>query len=117
MKFTKQLARLMNLFSAVSFLIALVLNGLANILPINGLETGVISDTYANYFAPIGLTFSIWALIYTVLAIYVGWRLKKFADKLGYPVFDVVSYQPDPLHEILLITRSVNFGVIKRDLS
>ena len=37
---------------------------------------------------------------------------KKFADKLGYPVFDVVSYQPDPLHEILLITRSVNFGEI-----
>ena len=86
MKFTKQLARLMNLFSAVSFLIALVLNGLANILPINGLETGVISDTYANYFAPIGLTFSIWALIYTVLAIYVGWRLKNLKDDEDTPM-------------------------------
>lgn len=77
MKFTKQNARMINIASAVAFFLALTLNGLANLLPINGLETGVISDTYANYFAPIGLTFSIWAVIYIALAIYVGWRLKN----------------------------------------
>lgn len=86
MKYTKRNAKLMNIVSAVSFLIALILNGLANILPINGLETGVISDTYANYFAPIGLTFSIWAVIYTVLAIYVGWRLKHIQDNVETPM-------------------------------
>lgn len=37
---------------------------------------------------------------------------KKFADKLGYPVFDIQSYQPDSTHDIFLITRSVNFGEI-----
>ncbi len=37
---------------------------------------------------------------------------KKFADKLGYPVFNIQAYQHDPLHDIFLITRSVNFGEI-----
>ncbi len=37
---------------------------------------------------------------------------KKFAEKLGYPVFDVQTYQAHPDHEIFLITRSVNFGEI-----
>lgn len=37
---------------------------------------------------------------------------KKFADKLGYPVFDISTYQHVDNHEILLITRSVNFGEI-----
>lgn len=86
MKYTAQNSKIINIVSAVSFLIALILNGLANILPINGLETGVISDTYANYFAPIGLTFSIWAVIYTLLAIYVGWRLKHLRHSEENPM-------------------------------
>jgi len=85
MRFSSQNFKIMNVVSAVAFFMALVLNGLANILPINGLETGVISDTYANYFAPIGLTFSIWAVIYTLLAIYVGWRLKHLKDDQDTP--------------------------------
>jgi hypothetical protein len=77
---TKQIRtyKVWNLLSAVSFLFAITMNALANILPINGLETGVISDTYENYFAPIGLTFSIWAVIYITLAAYVFWRLRHF---------------------------------------
>ena len=37
---------------------------------------------------------------------------KKFANKLGYPVFDIQSYQPKAEDAILLITRSVNLGEI-----
>ncbi len=37
---------------------------------------------------------------------------KKFADKLGYPVFDIQHYQHDSKDEVFLITRSVNFGEI-----
>jgi protein involved in ribonucleotide reduction len=37
---------------------------------------------------------------------------KKFALKLGYEVFDIASYQWQHDHQILLITRSVNFGEI-----
>ena len=37
---------------------------------------------------------------------------KKFAHKLGYPVFEIQTYQPKQEDAILLITRSINFGEI-----
>jgi hypothetical protein len=43
-------------------------NALANILPINGITTGAISDSYPNLFAPAGYTFAIWGVIYLALA-------------------------------------------------
>lgn len=43
-------------------------NALANILPINGITTGAISDSYPNLFAPAGYTFAIWGIIYLALA-------------------------------------------------
>jgi hypothetical protein len=50
-------------------------NTLANTWPINGLTTGAVSDAYPNLFAPAGLTFSIWGLIYLLLAIFVFFQL------------------------------------------
>jgi hypothetical protein len=83
--FTPQKSKIMNLVAAMTFFLALLLNGLANILPINGLGTGVISDTYENYFAPSGFTFSIWAVIYSLLAGYVVWRLKNLQPSEDNP--------------------------------
>lgn len=54
----------------VTYLFMIVMNSLANILPINGNTTGEVSDVYANLFTPIGLTFSIWGLIYLLLFAY-----------------------------------------------
>jgi hypothetical protein len=48
-------------------LTALTLNGLANGLPLNGYNTGQISDFYPNLFVPAGITFSIWGLIYLLM--------------------------------------------------
>lgn len=42
----------------------LVVNVLANSLPINGLATGEISDRFNVYFVPAGYVFSIWGVIY-----------------------------------------------------
>ncbi len=47
-------------------------NALANILPINGITTGAISDSYPNLFAPAGYTFAIWGLIYLALLFALG---------------------------------------------
>lgn len=49
-------------------------NFLANSLPINGRSTGDISDAYPNLFAPAGITFSIWGLIYLFLAAYLVYQ-------------------------------------------
>lgn len=45
-------------------LIMLVVNTLANALPINGMNTGEISDRFQVFFVPAGYVFSIWGLIY-----------------------------------------------------
>jgi hypothetical protein len=46
------------------------MNYLANSLPINGKTTGQLSDAYPNLFVPAGITFSIWGIIYLLLAVY-----------------------------------------------
>lgn len=65
-------------FVAVAYLTMVVVNALANTLPINNMTTGEISDKYSNLFAPAPITFSIWALIYLLLAIYVVYQLGLF---------------------------------------
>jgi hypothetical protein len=57
----------------LSVLVTLVVNTLANALPLNGLATGEISDRFHVYFVPAGWVFSIWGLIYVgliALAVY-----------------------------------------------
>ncbi len=48
----------------------IVVNWLANALPINGQSTGEISDRFQVYFTPSGYVFSIWGLIYLGLVAY-----------------------------------------------
>src|SRR6187431_1040762 len=65
----------------MAFIIMVTCNALANIVPINGVTTGEVSDTYANLFAPIGFTFSIWGVIYTLLAIFCVIQFGKAAQQ------------------------------------
>ena len=52
------------------FIGVITVNALANILPINGYNTGQISAFYPNRFVPAGFTFSIWGIIYLMLLSY-----------------------------------------------
>lgn len=45
----------------------LVVNAMANIVPINGYNTGQVSAMYPNRFVPAGFTFGIWSIIYILL--------------------------------------------------
>lgn len=51
----------------VTVLIALIINILASTLPLNGQNTGEISDRFQVYFVPAGYVFAIWGIIY------IGW--------------------------------------------
>lgn len=55
---------------AVTYVLMVTVNTLAVTLPINGVGTGQVSDYYPNLFAPAGITFSIWGVIYLLLAAY-----------------------------------------------
>lgn len=48
----------------VTVVLTLTVNGLANALPINGQNTGEISDRFHVYFVPAGYVFAIWGVIY-----------------------------------------------------
>lgn len=54
----------------VAVIATIVVNGLANALPINGQQTGEVSDRFQVYFVPAGYVFSIWGLIYLGLIAY-----------------------------------------------
>lgn len=62
------------ILAGVVYLVMVLVNFLANALPINNRGTGQISDAYANLFAPAGITFSIWGLIYLLLAAYIVYQ-------------------------------------------
>ena len=68
---------LIKVFAAISYLAMVAVNFLANALPINNRSTGAISDAYPNLFAPAGLTFSIWGLIYLLLGGFVAYLFVK----------------------------------------
>lgn len=62
---------MMKIFVALAYLCMVAVNTLANTIPINGKNTGQVSDSYQNLFAPAGMTFAIWGVIYVLLAFYV----------------------------------------------
>lgn len=59
----------------LTILATIVVNVLADALPINGLGTGQISDLFKVYFVPAGYVFSIWGLIYLGLIAYAVFQV------------------------------------------
>ena len=53
------------------YIVMMVMNMLANTLPLNGITTGDVSFKYPNLFQPSGMTFSIWGIIYLLLFAFV----------------------------------------------
>jgi translocator protein len=83
------------LISWLAFAGTIAMNAMANILPINGLNTGQVSALYPNTFVPDGFTFSIWSVIYGWLLAYViystvlAWSAK--ADAATLQMADSIS--------------------------
>lgn len=66
--------KILKISVAIAYLAMIFVNFLANSLPINNRSTGAISDDYPNLFAPAGITFSIWGLIYLMLGAFVVYQ-------------------------------------------
>ncbi|MFN7791589.1 MAG: tryptophan-rich sensory protein, partial [Cyclobacteriaceae bacterium] len=71
----------------VALAAVLTVNALANILPINGMNTGQISNLYPSLFTPAGFTFSIWSIIYLLL---IAFAVGQFVIK-DKPYFKELS--------------------------
>ncbi len=66
--------RWLRIGNIVAFLATIAVNSLANILPLNGITTGELSDYYGNLFTPAGYVFSIWGVIYLLLAVFAYYQ-------------------------------------------
>jgi hypothetical protein len=86
--------KFLSILNLIGFLGTVIVNGLANALPINNKTTGQLSDQYPNLFVPAGLTFSIWGIIYLLLAIFVVYHLIAAfrEDRIGLEPFTRVGY-------------------------
>ncbi|MFN2273342.1 MAG: tryptophan-rich sensory protein [Anaerolineales bacterium] len=76
--------------NVIAFLAVVVVNTLANILPLNGLNTGEISDRFQVFFVPAGYVFAIWGVIYLALGAFTiyqalpGQRDNARLQRIGY---------------------------------
>jgi benzodiazapine receptor len=81
--------RLLQAANVVGFSATLVVNILANALPINGRTTAELSDAYPNLFTPAGYVFSIWGIIYALLLVFTVYqalpsrRGEAFLQRIG----------------------------------
>lgn len=57
--------------TTVTFIVMVVVNILANTIPFNRMTTGQIWNDYTNYYSPDPVAFSIWKVIYLLLAGYI----------------------------------------------
>lgn len=59
------------LLMTIAYIGIITINALANILPLNGQTTGEISNRLPVLFTPAGYVFSIWSVIYILLAVWI----------------------------------------------
>ncbi|MFP3950552.1 MAG: TspO/MBR family protein [Candidatus Bathyarchaeia archaeon] len=74
----------------VGYVSVIVVNSLANALPLNGKTTGELSDLYPNLFTPAAYVFGIWGIIYLLLGAFSIYqalprnRDKEFIKRIGW---------------------------------
>ena len=79
MKYRK-LMKMIPIITVLTYLTMVIINALANIIPINNRGTGEISDSFNNLFTPAPFTFAIWGLIYLWLLLYTVYQLHYYGE-------------------------------------
>jgi hypothetical protein len=80
--------------NVITLIITVIINYLAALIPLGLGNTGYISDLYPNLFVPAGITFSIWAVIYLFLGIFVVYQFRDAfkQEKVEMPFLERISY-------------------------
>lgn len=113
-----------------SYIFMIIMNFLANFLPINDVTTEVISERYENIFTPAGFTFAIWGLIYLTLGILLVYliigvikeheRPVMVVERIGWPFIIssvlnglwIFSWHYDQIFLSLIIMIGILFSLI-----
>ncbi len=69
----------------VFFALMVFVNFLANYLPLNGKNTGELSNQYPNLFVPAPVTFAIWGVIYLLVLVFCIRQSKSIFSSTPHP--------------------------------
>lgn len=78
--------------NSIAFLMMILINALANLVPFGIGTTGAVSQKYENLFTPAPVTFYVWGVIYIFMALFVayqwGWfdkgqRSPQLTERIG----------------------------------
>lgn len=91
MSSTKRGGKFLIWLNIAAFIVTLIINGLAGgTTLIGGQNTAQVSNLYSSFITPPGYVFSIWAVIYFLLGVFIVFqalpsqRNKKFQKRVGY---------------------------------
>jgi hypothetical protein len=70
--------------NAVAVIAVLVVNMLSETMPINGVTSAQVSDSYPSLFTPPGYVFSIWGIIYTLAMVFMIYQARPSQRNEGY---------------------------------
>lgn len=89
-----KILQLLQVGNILAVIFTIIVNGLANILPIGGKYTGELSDAVPNLFVPAGITFAIWGIIYILIIIFAIYLAKDLfkKEKTTKPFLEKISY-------------------------
>ncbi len=89
-----KLKPILQIGNIIAVILTIVVNALANILPINNKLTADISDSIPNLFVPAGITFSIWGIIYFLLVVFIIYQSRDLfsKNKIDMPFLNRINY-------------------------
>jgi len=86
--------KMFQILNFLAFMVVIIVNGLANTLPLGGNTTGELSALYPNLFVPAALTFAIWGVIYLTLGIFIIYQTRDFfsKQKISMPYLESIGW-------------------------
>lgn len=79
MDYSYKKAKIYKIANLIFYILTVLVNVLANAIPINGKTTGEIAASYPNLFTPAPFTFAIWGVIYVSLGLFIVYQLGIFS--------------------------------------
>lgn len=78
----EKMEKLLIIGNVIAVFSTIIVNALANILPIGGNFTGDIADNIPNLFVPAGLTFSVWGVIYILIICFAVYQIADWFGRI-----------------------------------
>ncbi|TXT57954.1 MAG: conserved membrane protein of unknown function [Candidatus Thorarchaeota archaeon] len=69
-------SKILQILNLIAIIATIGFNILVNVIPLNGVYTGDVANSYPNFFTPPGWVFSIWGVIYILLITFAVYQVR-----------------------------------------